>query len=579
MQEREDSEPVGSKGTCPCDDPSESFQLYSDGHGHCFAGSCPHPSWSARKLKDAGWDVEVDPDNDARERRSPSRPPMSDEVKALHDASEVRALQKWNISQATARHWDYRTRMNPKGEGEHLAVYRDESGQMLDIKVRNTGKDGEDKRFYWASGHAPKGLLYGLHLLPQAGKMLVIAMGEKDAMTVSQLWANKFPVVSPAGGEAAAKKDVAANLERLLKFDKIVLVPHSDPAGFKAMEEVAKVFPAGRVFIARLPLNDANDMHMAGRDQELISLIHNAPAHRPDGIVSAQSLVGLALSPTQTGLSFGMEHMDRWTYGWRDGEVIVLGAGTGIGKSDFMMQVFAHLIKPAADGGEETPVAVFNYEASPVSTLKAIAGKIWQRRFHIPEDHLWTEAELRAAMDYLTAKCAKLFINDHFGSTDWDAVVERTRYLVHSEGVRRVGVDPMAALVATVEDERKGLDRLMAESKSTCEELHVGMWFNSHLARPSEGKSHEEGGRVTLRNFRGSGAIAMWPSFVFALERDQQSEDVEARSITTQRVLKDRFTGDATGKTQQLHYNTLTGMLEVARIELEDDADPEAPPL
>ena len=178
--------------------------------------------------------------------------------------------------------------------------------------------------------------------------------------------------------------------------------------------------------------------------------------------------------------------------------------------------------------------------------------------------------ELRAAIDYYEANCARAFINDHQGATDWDSVKERIRYLKHAEDISDAYVDPMAALVATVEDERKGLDRMMAEAKMLAEELHIGLWFNTHVTRPSEGPSHEEGGRVTLKHLRGSNAIGMWASYVFALERNQQGDE-EERAVTTMRCLKDRFTGNATGRTQRLTYNTITGMLEVSASALDED--------
>ena len=581
--EREDSEPVGHKGTCPCDDPSESFQLYGDGHGYCFAGGCPHPHWSAQKLIKAGWDVEA-PEGSApyTPRQRPER--MSEEVLSLYESGVVRALTKWNISQATTRHWDYRTRANSKGEAEHLAVYRDETGSMVDIKVRNTGVDGSEKRFYWASGKAPKNLLYGIHLLPQSGKMLVIAMGEKDAMTISQLWANKFPVVSPAGGEAAAHKDVAAHLERLLKFEKIVLVPHADPAGFKAMERVAAVFPAGKVFIARLPLNDANDMHMEGRDQELISLIHNAPAHRPDGIVDAADLDDELLNPTAWGAKLPYDFLYKWTYGLLPGQIWVIGAGTGVGKSDLMAEIVAHHIQAKEEGGSYQRAAVFNYEAGPKRTSKIILGKLWSKRFNIPdpedgsENLYWSREDLLAAIAYRREKCAKIFLNDHQGRVDWASVKERLRFLVHTEGITLGVVDPVAALVAAEADKNAALELLFAEAKMLAEELGITLLFVSHLARPKDGKNHEEGGRVTMAHFRGSAAITMWASFVLAMERDQQGDE-EDRKDTTLRMLKDRETGDSTGQTRVLIYNTLTGRLEEAVSMLDEGADPEAPPL
>ena len=48
---------------------------------------------------------------------------------------------------------------------------------------------------------------------------------------------------------------------------------------------------------------------------------------------------------------------------------------------------------------------------------------------------------------------------------------------------------------------------------------------------------------------------------MFGMERDQQSEDFEERTTTTLRVLKDRYTGQATGQVILLGYDTTTGLL------------------
>lgn len=45
------------------------------------------------------------------------------------------------------------------------------------------------------------------------------------------------------------------------------------------------------------------------------------------------------------------------------------------------------------------------------------------------------------------------------------------------------------------------------------------------------------------------------------LERAQQSDDADERMTTTFRVLKDRYTGNATGKTIALGYDEKTGLL------------------
>jgi twinkle protein len=48
---------------------------------------------------------------------------------------------------------------------------------------------------------------------------------------------------------------------------------------------------------------------------------------------------------------------------------------------------------------------------------------------------------------------------------------------------------------------------------------------------------------------------------MFGLERDKQAEDPVVRSTTTFRVLKDRYTGQATGEVFFLRYDAKTGRL------------------
>lgn len=48
---------------------------------------------------------------------------------------------------------------------------------------------------------------------------------------------------------------------------------------------------------------------------------------------------------------------------------------------------------------------------------------------------------------------------------------------------------------------------------------------------------------------------------MFGMERDQQHEDPEVASTTFFRILKDRYTGQATGKVVPLSYDPETGLL------------------
>src|SRR5690606_32127932 len=63
-----------------------------------------------------------------------------------------------------------------------------------------------------------------------------------------------------------------------------------DEAGREAVEAVAKVLPKGKVFVMQLPLKDANDMLLAGKQKEFVRAFFNAKPYVPSGIVGSSSL-------------------------------------------------------------------------------------------------------------------------------------------------------------------------------------------------------------------------------------------------------------------------------------------------
>ena len=151
---------------------------------------------------------------------------------------------------------------------------------------------------------------------------------------------------------------------------------------------------------------------------------------------------------------------------------------------------------------------------------------------------------------------------DSFGEADWGAVKTKIRYMAVAEGIKLIYVDHLTAMADTA-DERGSLEQIMKEMAGLANELGVIIMFVSHLTTPEQGKPHEEGGRVTIRHFKGARAIGFWSFYMFGLERDQQAEDPTLRQTTTLRVLKDRYTGQATGEVIYLKYDTDTGMLSV----------------
>lgn len=493
---------------------------------------------------------------------------MSEEVDRLIKASSIKALTSRKIRQETCRKFDYRVRLNSAGEQEHIAVYRDEMGQPEWVKIRNTGTPKEPKKGFATVGPTEQ-RFFGQHLWSGGGKRLVIVGGEIDCLTVSQAQDDQWPVVSPPLGEKGIVKALKANFEWVNSFQEVVLGLDMDGPGREANLEAAALLPPGKAKIAKWTRKDPNEMLVEGDGKEIIRCIWNAETFRPDGLIDARTLTERCLSPTQYGLPWPWRFLTDWTYGRRRGEAVLFGAGTGLGKTDFIAEIVACDLRGKTKFGleyEPQGWGIFAFEAGAATTKKAIAGKMAERRFHIP-DADWTDVELTAAMKFMDEDCwnrgGKLFINDSLGMADFDAIVDRVRFLVQSEGISHFLIDPVGALVMDAEDERKELDALSLRWAKLQVELDTHGYMTSHLTRPSMGPSHEEGGHVQLKQFRGSNGLVMYHNAIFGLERNQQGETEYDRCTTSIRDLKDRFTGNPVGKVESLHYNVLNGMLEV----------------
>ena len=516
----------------PCPNPdcgsSDANSLYSDGHQYCFACETYTPP-------DGGAPVQ--------EKK------MSTKREQLIEG-EHQELSKRNLTLESCEKWDYMVgRMGDKPV--QIANYYDPKGrEVVAQKIRWANKDF---RFI---GEPKEAGLYGQWLWRDGGKMIVITEGEIDAISVSQVQGHKWPVVSVPNGAQGAKKALQKQLDWLEKFETIVLMFDQDEPGWDAAEECAALFSPGKVKIAKLPLKDANELLKDNRVAEIIDAIWAAKPWRPDGLVSFADLKEKVLEEVVIGLPWPWEPLTKATYGRRYGETYALGAGTGVGKTD----VFTQIIEFTAVGLNEKCGAIF-LEQPVVETARRIAGKLAGKRFHVP-DGSWTGEELRNAFAAIEAT-GNLVLYDHFGSSEWEIIKAKIRYMVSGLGVKHVFLDHLTALAAAAEDERKALEQITAEIAGMAQELNFCFYFISHLATP-EGKPHEEGGRVMIRHFKGSRAIGFWSHFMFGLERNQQDDNEERRHLTTFRILKDRYTGQGTGVTFHLRYDAETGLLSVA---------------
>lgn len=516
-----------AKEPCPECGSRDNLGRYSDGHAYCFG--CGH----------------YEPATDA----PPHKKERTRMAAGLITGGEFKALTSRGITEETCRKFGYTVAHTQSGKVVQVAPYYDAQGNIVAQKVRPKNKDE-----MFMTGDAKDVLLFGQQLWGSGGRKVVVTEGEIDAMSVSQAQGNKWPVVSIPKGAKAARKELAKHVEWLCTFEEVVLMFDMDEPGREASVECATLFPPGKCKLASLPMKDPNELLQAGKADLIVNAIWQAKPYRPDGIVTLDDIWEDILKDPEMGLSWWLPSLTKYTYGRRLGETYAFGAGTGVGKTDFFTQQMQHDISVLNER-----IGVFALEQLPKETAKRLAGKLAGKRFHVP-DNTWTKDELKATLTELRAS-GKVFFYDSWGATEWDVVKGAIRFLAHSEGVKLFYLDHLTALASgTASEVSAVLEGVMAEMAKLAKELNVIIHFVSHLNTP-DGTPHEEGGRVMIRHFKGSRAIGFWSHFMFGIERDQQNEDEAKRMVTTFRVLKDRYTGDATGKLIYLGYDTAVGKL------------------
>jgi twinkle protein len=266
--------------------------------------------------------------------------------------------------------------------------------------------------------------------------------------------------------------------------------------------------------------------------------------------------------------------MTERTYGIRRSSIYTWGAGVGTGKTTLQKQLMLTAMRPDLledHAGLDIPipparkVGTILFEEKPKKTLRSLAAMALGLRDK-PDAPLSKE-QLRAEAEKFRGL---LFAVDMFGARDWDAVKAQVLYLALHEGVEDLFIDPLTALVAGAEDERRELDAVMADMSGLVENHDFTIHAVSHLTTP-QGTAHEEGGRVLEKHFTGSRAIARWSHFMVGLERDKQSPE----EPTLVRGLKDREYGEAVGPLIGLSYDRETGRM--VEVELADDGTPSNP--
>ena len=518
----------------PCEQcgSSDANSLFDDGHTFCF--SCQ----THTKGDDMDYKEDAVKENVLQLNNSGAT------VKAIPSRGITRSTcEKYGVTQDSERHY---------------YPYSDAQGKTVAMKVREVSTKG-----FKILGNFGDAQLFGQQLFHKGGKYVTIVEGELDALAAFQMTGSQWPVVSVRNGAQAALKDCKANFEWLDSFDAVVVCFDADEPGQKAAEQVAELFAGKSKVVKHLAgYKDACDYLVADAGKAFVNEWWRAETWTPDGIVNAADLWEDVSKPeTPADALYPWKGLNKLLYGLRSAELITVTAGSGLGKSQFLREILYNVLNTT-----KWNIGGMFLEESTRKTARSIMSLHANKLLHLPDTEV-TDSELKESFD-ATLGTKRIYLFDHFGSTDADNICNRIRYLAKACDCKLILLDHISIIVsgANNDDERKAIDLLMTKLRTLVQELEITLICVSHLRRPQGNSGHEDGASVSLSQLRGSGAIAQLSDAVITLERNSMSEDANERNTTKVAVAKNRHTG-FTGPACSLKYDRETGRLH----ELEGD--------
>ena len=483
----------------------------------------------------------------------------------MGSSGEFNALTDRNISATTAKKYGVKSVLADGKIVKHSYPYFI-ANEIAGYKVREP-----NKIFIWQGTSKGTGL-FGEQLFQNKGKYITVTEGECDAMAAYELLGSKWPVVSLKNGAGGAPQDFKNSLEFLENFDNVVINFDNDKPGREAARKVAKLLTPGKAKILYMPdeYKDANDMLKQSQQNLYVTAWWASKTYTPSGVMNlSDNLDKLKNRERKECVPYPWEGLNKKLYGMRQGELITLTGGTGLGKSSITRELEHHLIAHTKD-----KVGILALEEDWTRTADGLLSIEANTRLYIDEerDAYGQDKYSELSEEYLNGKNKdRVWIHAHFGANDFEDIISKLRYMIIGCGCRWVVVDHLHMLLSslTAGDERTGIDNIMMRLRKLVEETGAGMVLVSHLRRVEGNRGHENGITVSLNHLRGSQSIAQLSDCVIALERDQQAEDPQEANTTHLRVLKSRYTGDV-GLASHLLYDKTTGRLHEVEINEED---------
>lgn len=468
-----------------------------------------------------------------------------------HDA-EFKSIPDRRIDADTCKKFGVKT--TPRGS--HLFPAFNEQGQLVAVKERFY-----PEKMFKIHGDMSQAMMFGMQAFPKTGRSVTITEGEYDAMAAYRMSGSKYPHFSIFNGINSAKKECKKCFDQLKSYDSIILNFDADEHGRAGVEEVGPMFPGRAKVLELTEGKDACDYLKQNKGSKYVDEFFRAKQYTLGGIINgADTWEKYKEKKNVESIPFDSQYekLNQKTYGIRFGEIVLITAGTGSGKTQVLREWKYNLLMKTKEN-----IMDISLEEDTGDTIGGLMALHANKRIMLPDVNI-PEAEEKKIHDELFGS-KRFFTLDHEGSVEDDSLLDKIEYAATVEGCRIIFLDHITIAVSdcAAGSENLSMDKFMNRLLKMVKRLNICVVVVSHLRKTGGGgKSFEEGRIPTEDDLKGSGSLKQIAMTTIAIARNKYAESDKERNTTSFHVLKCRFSG-RTGPCDHAHFDDETGRMNV----------------
>lgn len=357
---------------------------------------------------------------------------------------------------------------------------------------------------------------------------LIITEGEFDCIALSQLGASNC--VSLPNGAGSVECTFRNNYHFLQQFEKIYIAFDMDEPGEKAALKALSMISPTKYRRICFPCKDANEWIIKNPEvglEDLEALMANARKVESSCITNIVDLPSNFYDAIDLGISSGWKKLDAILGGIRLGEVTVISADTGAGKSTFCINLFKNL----ADQGEG--IWINSYEMAPQMVNRKLASivlktKMKTRKF-TDQERIIYEKYMKEHRIYLNKINSKIDVEILRKQIEMASLVYDVKYIlldhldyIHAHGKKKTTLE--------------NIDEAVREIHTLAMEFQVGIFLVVHPTQVKEGQE------ITMSCLKGSSSIKQYADNIIVVTRMDRLNATDTLRVKV-RVFKNRLQG------------------------------------